>query len=147
QQSKRPRLSALMPLCPDGCGCQPVQAPRIQYRRSRPYPGIKKTRPLARQAVFHTVDILEFSGWWARQGLNLRPLRCEHSALPLSYAPVTIGCGVGISGFTGACPAFFSFPCRKIIQTRCQLESYLMVRKVNARGGLPPASGVHPNLS
>ena len=25
--------------------------------------------------------------WWARQGLNLRPLRCEHSALPLSYAP------------------------------------------------------------
>ncbi len=25
--------------------------------------------------------------WWARQGLNLRPLRCQHSALPLSYAP------------------------------------------------------------
>src|SRR6185369_1422406 len=25
--------------------------------------------------------------WWARQGLNLRPLPCEGSALPLSYAP------------------------------------------------------------
>ena len=25
--------------------------------------------------------------WWARQGLNLRPPRCEHGALPLSYAP------------------------------------------------------------
>ncbi len=33
--------------------------------------------------------ILSFNGfgWWARQGLNLRPLRCQHSALPLSYAP------------------------------------------------------------
>ncbi len=26
---------------------------------------------------------------WARQGLNLRPLPCEGSALPLSYAPGT----------------------------------------------------------
>jgi hypothetical protein len=25
--------------------------------------------------------------WWARQVLNLRPLACEASALPLSYAP------------------------------------------------------------
>ena len=25
--------------------------------------------------------------WWARLGLNQRPLRCQHSALPLSYAP------------------------------------------------------------
>jgi hypothetical protein len=25
---------------------------------------------------------------WARQDLNLRPLACEASALPLSYAPV-----------------------------------------------------------
>jgi hypothetical protein len=29
--------------------------------------------------------------WWAQQGLNLRPLRCEHSALPLSYAPTLSG--------------------------------------------------------
>ena len=27
------------------------------------------------------------SEWWARQVLNLRPLACEASALPLSYAP------------------------------------------------------------
>ena len=27
-------------------------------------------------------------GWWARVGLNHRPLACETSALPLSYAPV-----------------------------------------------------------
>ena len=26
--------------------------------------------------------------WWARLGLNQRPLRCERSALPLSYAPL-----------------------------------------------------------
>jgi len=25
--------------------------------------------------------------WWARLGLNQRPLRCQRSALPLSYAP------------------------------------------------------------
>ena len=29
--------------------------------------------------------------WWAWQGLNLRPLRCQHSALPLSYAPMEGG--------------------------------------------------------
>jgi hypothetical protein len=34
--------------------------------------------------------------WWARLGLNQRPLRCEHSALPLSYAPDT--CETGRSG-------------------------------------------------
>ena len=28
--------------------------------------------------------------WWARLGLNQRPLRCEHSALPLSYAPAQV---------------------------------------------------------
>jgi len=27
--------------------------------------------------------------WWARRGLNTRPLPCESSALPLSYAPDT----------------------------------------------------------
>ena len=29
--------------------------------------------------------------WWAREVLNLRPLACEASALPLSYAPSTAG--------------------------------------------------------
>src|SRR3990170_6356419 len=33
--------------------------------------------------------------WWARQDLNLRPLACEASALPLSYAPE------GLKGITG----------------------------------------------
>jgi hypothetical protein len=28
--------------------------------------------------------------WWAWQGLNLRPLRCQHSALPLSYTPTLV---------------------------------------------------------
>ena len=31
----------------------------------------------------------EPEGWWARLGLNQRPLACEASALPLSYAPGT----------------------------------------------------------
>jgi hypothetical protein len=28
--------------------------------------------------------------WWARLGLNQRPLPCEDSALPLSYAPAWV---------------------------------------------------------
>ena len=28
-----------------------------------------------------------FRLWWERQDSNLRPLECESSALPLSYAP------------------------------------------------------------
>ena len=35
-------------------------------------------------------SIISGEAWWARQGLNLRPLRCEHSALPLSYAPTLL---------------------------------------------------------
>ena len=31
------------------------------------------------------------SGEWARLGSNQRPLACEASALPLSYAPSTAG--------------------------------------------------------
>ncbi len=31
------------------------------------------------------------AGWWARLGLNQRPLRCQRSALPLSYAPANFG--------------------------------------------------------
>src|SRR6266542_2989849 len=34
--------------------------------------------------------------WWAWQGLNLRPLRCQHSALPLSYTPTALGQKRGI---------------------------------------------------
>ena len=34
-------------------------------------------------------------GWWARLGLNQRPLRCQRSALPLSYAPGLVHCTGG----------------------------------------------------
>src|SRR5215213_4224721 len=33
------------------------------------------------------VSVIVGKKWWAWQGLNLRPLRCQHSALPLSYTP------------------------------------------------------------
>src|SRR5690242_8203208 len=33
----------------------------------------------------HARRRLALENWWARLGLNQRPLRCEHSALPLSY--------------------------------------------------------------
>jgi hypothetical protein len=51
--------------------------------------------------------------WWARQDLNLRPLACEASALPLSYAPGSkhdsTGFGSQVTpsltiGDGGACP-------------------------------------------
>ena len=35
------------------------------------------------------------AGWWARLGLNQRPLRCQRSALPLSYAPEFEGSSSG----------------------------------------------------
>ena len=37
---------------------------------------------------------LNCHGWWARLGLNQRPLACEASALPLSYAPMQLKAGV-----------------------------------------------------
>ncbi len=44
--------------------------------------------------------------WWARAGLNCRPLRCQRSALPLSYAPSTGGLeGPRYSLLMGACLA------------------------------------------
>ena len=35
---------------------------------------------------------LERLRWWAYQGSNLGPLRCQHSALPLSYTPTPSAC-------------------------------------------------------
>ncbi len=32
---------------------------------------------------------IQLGKWWARQGSNLWPPRCQHGALPLSYAPKT----------------------------------------------------------
>ena len=41
--------------------------------------------------------------WWAREVLNLRPLACEASALPLSYAPGSDNLSTPKRG-DGACP-------------------------------------------
>ncbi len=42
---------------------------------------------LPTKAVVVNNDSNEGGFWWARLGLNQRPLRCQRSALPLSYAP------------------------------------------------------------
>src|SRR3546814_11629211 len=52
--------------------------------------------------------------WWAWPGLNLLPLRCQHSALPLSYTP-TVECaysGGWEAPHAGTCavPLFFWTP-------------------------------------
>src|SRR4029077_99724 len=39
------------------------------------------------KCVIRTVLRVALGQWWAREVLNLRPLPCEDSALPLSYAP------------------------------------------------------------
>src|SRR5262245_29200920 len=39
--------------------------------------------------------------WWARLGSNQRPLRCQRSALPLSYAPENHALGCGRHIFSG----------------------------------------------
>jgi hypothetical protein len=38
----------------------------------------------------------EDSLWWVRLGSNQRPLPCEGSALPLSYAPASEECPKGL---------------------------------------------------
>jgi hypothetical protein len=49
-----------------------------------------------------------WSGWWARQGSNLRPLGCKPSALPLSYAPGNAGDPASMAdGRQTAARAFF----------------------------------------
>ena len=52
---------------------------------ARPHrgPGMQRARP---GRGWQGSDLQEL--WWARQGLNLRLLPCQGSALPLSYAPV-----------------------------------------------------------
>src|SRR5206468_3057390 len=54
------------------------------------------------------------AGPWARQGLNLRPLPCEGSALPLSYAPGGVHHSTYENRGGGACPrraAALAEPC------------------------------------
>ena len=47
-------------------------------------------RALRRKFILFQLD-----KWWARLGLNQRPLRCQRSALPLSYAPFLIPAPAG----------------------------------------------------
>ena len=52
--------------------------------------GITPLQSVSAAATFHSPLDHVSNGkekWWAWQGLNLRPLRCQHSALPLSYTP------------------------------------------------------------
>ena len=57
---------------------------RAQYRESIPSAGTEKK-------------------WWARLGLNQGPLPCEGSALPLSYAPLSMPDCAHIRGARRAC--------------------------------------------
>src|SRR5437763_2432111 len=56
-------------------GCVPASVRSSHLRR--------ETNGLPGAPVKAATDLT----WWARQVLNLRPLACEASALPLSYAP------------------------------------------------------------
>lgn len=42
------------------------------------------------EVSIYCLDELFIQNWWARVGLNHRPLPCQDSALPLSYAPLII---------------------------------------------------------
>ena len=39
---------------------------------------------LIEKPIFHSFKAVK---WWAQQGSNLRPPRCQRGALPLSYMP------------------------------------------------------------
>jgi hypothetical protein len=52
----------------------------------------------ARQSLARGHACTKGGKWWAWQGLNLRPLRCQHSALPLSYTPTRDPVGSSPSG-------------------------------------------------
>ena len=57
----------------------------------------------------HAFDTAVSSEEWARLGSNQRPLACEASALPLSYAPGAhyfSHSPVGHCGIEGVCKAF-----------------------------------------
>ena len=47
---------------------------------------LQETRGVSTVRI-HFGHCLGGSRWWAYQGSNLGPLRCQHSALPLSYTP------------------------------------------------------------
>ena len=70
-----------------------TQRRRVRHLRPKPKQARPSTRnksamgPIRRAGGHVEWQVMESKAWWARQGLNLRPPRCEHGALPLSYAP------------------------------------------------------------
>ena len=79
-----------------------------------------------------THAILPRPQWWARLGLNQRPLPCEDSALPLSYAPAPRARLVIVSGVAHcqACPG-----------NRSGDDPELQIRDRDGRGQEPDRRG------
>lgn len=82
---RRSRRSDLQPSPFGGYG-QPTAQVSIQCRP-------QKSPPIRR-----AFSCLERLRWWAYQGSNLGPLRCQHSALPLSYTPAPSSAPRGVGG-------------------------------------------------
>ncbi|MEA3016590.1 MAG: hypothetical protein QOI38_1312, partial [Sphingomonadales bacterium] len=106
--------AAAAPSCPDIAVCARYrtwtgcEAPQRKARSARGVPGSwggnrpewaqsgraagpRRNLQNGRAADIRSLPVL-FEKWWAWQGLNLRPLRCQHSALPLSYTPTARPC-------------------------------------------------------
>ena len=90
------------PISPGRCwrrASPPSRCSRSRSRRWRSAPGLpsmpliacwlKLTASASRSAALRQARLNHWGNeeMWAWQGLNLRPLRCQHSALPLSYTP------------------------------------------------------------
>lgn len=79
----------------------PAQAgvlPRRSNRRSQMI-RVEKRCVVACAAVGGEAKPTRYLKWWARLGSNQRPLRCERSALPLSYAPLANAARLPDAGF------------------------------------------------
>ena len=68
--------------CHGGCGDGEFGAYVLAHRPAN-HPGLPRGSRLWAEGPRRRLTT-----WWARLGLNQRPLPCEDSALPLSYAPV-----------------------------------------------------------
>src|SRR3954467_7443530 len=83
--------------------------------------------------------------WWARQGLNLRPPRCEHGALPLSYAPTPVPAKAALSGRLKSCPAPpLHRHCERSAAIQCRGTSRAgLLRRSAPRNDGKEDSGIH----
>ncbi len=79
---------------------EPLASKLLQERRERLVPGLRLMSTKCKKPR-DPKGYRGFFEWWAWQGLNLRPLRCQHSALPLSYTP-TKGKRASSGGCRGA---------------------------------------------